>query len=328
MRVSLSPQDTMLGSSAAPGGPSSSPGHPVLARGGEHIPDEVGDGGVAGDAALAALWSSSVPYSNSMVPLPAHPCSTDRPRFREDLDTGEIVAQRCGRNGCPYCLPKNGWVRAVTLAATKPQRVFRISRVADEDSADPWQCARDRIKKTRRNLKRLGFEPGYWSYTVEHNPKGTGYHAHGLQRGPSIPNRHDRQLFSLASQRAGAGWAWIKSIRQWAAEHPSLVGDPAEYQLKAAIYQMKDSASQILALNGGAVEHHTPGFMVIEGVDLSSDIRAAQRAALRLHFPSDTHRFAYFQIENGRRRSFAPVVEKKSTEKSTVVRRQSIWDNL
>jgi hypothetical protein len=126
----------------------------------------------------------------------------------------------------------------------------------------------------------MGVACGEWTWTVEQNPERTGYHAHFLQHGPSIP----QAALQEASLRGGAGIPWIKAISR-------KPGQLAQYGLKgygADGYGLKKFRAQqeaefALYINGGRIEHHTPGFFRTRGVPMS--VRAVECEALAKLYP-------------------------------------------
>jgi hypothetical protein len=140
--------------------------------------------------------------------------------------------------------------------------MIRISLAADRGTADPLDQARTRIKRCRQALVRLGVPAGEWSWTLEVNPAGTGYHAHALQHGPYVP----QAALQEACLRAGAGLPYVNAIRAAptrTARYGMKAFGAAGYGLKT--FRAVEQAGDALALNHGRVEHHSPGFFRIDG---------------------------------------------------------------
>lgn len=156
-----------------------------------------------------------------------------------------------------------------------PQRMIRLSLLAGESDESPCKTALVRVGLIRRNLKRMGREPGEWSFTIERNPKETGYHAHCLQRGPSIPQAELQD----ACVRAGAGFPHINSIKregQWTARY-GLKGFGADgYGLKG--FRANGDPTDALKINHGRLEHHSRLFFTIDGESLR--VRRAETMAI------------------------------------------------
>lgn len=196
------------------------------------------------------------------------------------MRTHEVRQARCTRNTCSYCLPINARRRALAISFMRPGRMIRISLAADRGAANPLQQARIRIKRVRQALLRQGVDSGQWTWTLEQNPAGTGFHAHALQRGSYIP----QAALQRACERAGAGIPYINTI----SKEPSRV---ARYGLKgfgAAGYGLKTFRSatgptSALVLNGGRLERHSPGFFAVDGVPTA--VRAVETLALAALHP-------------------------------------------
>lgn len=100
-----------------------------------------------------------------------------------DLASGEVRPARCRRNGCLYCLPVNAWVRGLAVAYVRPERMLRVSLIADQGDPDPWPTARYRWNKFLELCRRYDVSIGQAHFVVEPNPGGTGFHAQAVQHG-------------------------------------------------------------------------------------------------------------------------------------------------
>jgi hypothetical protein len=194
-----------------------------------------------------------------------------------ELYSGEVYPAGCRKLSCPACLPRLARRRTMAITATQPVRMVRLSLVANQGDDDPCATALNRINRTRSNLVRMGHRPGEWTFTIERNPRGTGFHAHCLQTGLYIA----QSILQSACESAGAGIPYIESIKReavWSARY-GLKGFGADgYGLKT--FRSTGSASDALAINNGRLEHHSRGFFTIQGHRYQ--VRAAERAALAL----------------------------------------------
>jgi hypothetical protein len=160
--------------------------------------------------------------------------------------------------------------------------MIRISLAADRGVADPLDQARTRIKRCRQALDRMGVPAGEWSWTLEVNPAGTGYHAHALQHGPYVP----QAALQEACLRAGAGLPYVNAIRarpSRTARYGMKAFGAAGYGLKT--FRAESEALEALALNHGRVEHHSPGFFRIDGDQ--SGVRDVESAAIKEFWPGE-----------------------------------------
>jgi hypothetical protein len=139
----------------------------------------------------------------------------------------------------------------------------------------------------------MGYAPGEWSWTIECNPNETGYHAHMLQRGPSIPQRKLQE----ACQRGGAGIPWIKRIERqgiWTSRY-GLKGFGADgYGLKG--FRASGDPREALRINNNRMEHHSRGFFAIEG-DAIGARRMESMALAAKHGDAPTAYLATIQSE-------------------------------
>lgn len=192
-----------------------------------------------------------------------------------ELVSGEVYPDRCRASRCAYCLPLNARRRCLAITLAGPQRMIRLSLVGDASDVSPCTTALVRIKRTRQALKRMGYSAGEWCYTIERNPKGTGFHAHCLQVGPYLP----QDALQSACERGGAGIPYINAIKRegvWTSRY-GLKGFGADgYGLKT--FRPDGDAAYALRINNGRLEHHTRGFYQYEGEVLR--IREMERAAI------------------------------------------------
>jgi hypothetical protein len=174
--------------------------------------------------------------------------------------------------------------------------MIRLSLVGNSDDESPARTALIRIKRIRQALKRMGIAAGEWCYTMEKNPKGTGYHAHCLQTGPYIPQ--DR--LQEACDRAKAGIPYINAIKRegiWTSRY-GLKGFGADgYGLKT--FRPNGNPAEALRLNNGRLEHHTRGFYSFEGEALL--VRDMERLAIATMNQDDPKAFVAMRGEYAQR---------------------------
>lgn len=202
-------------------------------------------------------------------------CPRARNRVVVELHSGQVFPDRCRSSQCRFCLPLNARRRCLAITLAAPARMIRLSLVGDEGESDPCTTALVRIKRTRQALKRMGFRAGEWCYTIERNPKETGFHAHCLQVGPYIP----QDALQTACKRGGAGIPYINAIKRegmWTSRY-GLKGFGADgYGLKT--FRPTADPADALRINNGRMEHHTRGFYRYEGEVLK--VRDMERAAI------------------------------------------------
>jgi len=231
--------------------------------------------------------SSSLAYTDQTEPH-AHPlrCPRSSGRLVMELYSGQGYPDRCRSSQCGVCLPLNARRRCLAITYAKPRRMIRLSLLAGERDDNPCATALTRVGLIRRNLKRMGREPGEWSFTIERNPKETGYHAHCLQHGPSIPQAELQD----ACVRAGAGFPHINSIKRegvWTSRY-GLKGFGADgYGLKG--FRPNGNPTDALRINHGRLEHHSRRFFTIDGEPFR--VREMERQAIAAM--NGTNRVAY-----------------------------------
>lgn len=219
---------------------------------------------------------SSLAYTGQTVTA-ARPlsCPHSRDRVVVELHSGSVFPDRCSANRCPYCLPLNARRRALAITLAQPQRMIRLSLAADHGDEHPCKTALIRIKRIRQALQRMDVPSGEWCYTIEKNPKGTGFHAHCLQVGPYI----SQNSLQTACERARAGIPYINAIKRkgiWTSRY-GLKGFGADgYGLKT--FRAEGSPAEALRLNNGRLEHHTRAFFSIDGETLG--VSEMERAAI------------------------------------------------
>lgn len=226
--------------------------------------------------AREALRVSSLAYTDQMVTeKPPQRCPRARDRVVVELHSGMVFPDRCRSSQCRYCLPLNARRRCLAITLARPTRMIRLSLVGDRHDSDPCRTALVRIKRTRQALRRMGVPAGEWCYTIERNPKGTGYHAHCLQTGPYIP----QDALQTACERGGAGIPYINAIKRegiWSSRY-GLKGFGADgYGLKT--FRPNGDPTEALRINNGRLEHHTRAFYSFDGEILR--VRDMERTAI------------------------------------------------
>jgi hypothetical protein len=228
-------------------------------------PSQLGVGGVPSLASTDQMVTADRPAS----------CPRSGDRVVVELHTGQVFPDRCRSSRCDFCLPINARRRCLAITLAAPARMIRLSLVGDRDDESPCATALIRIKRIRQALKRLGQNPGEWCYTIEKNPKETGYHAHCLQTGGYLP----QDVLQAACERARAGIPYINAIKRhgvWTSRY-GLKGFGADgYGLKT--FRPNGDTAEALRINNGRLEHHTRGFFDYDGEVLR--VRDMERAAI------------------------------------------------
>ena len=233
------------------------------------------------------LRSPSLASTDQMVTAKRpESCPNASDRVVVELVTGQVYPDRCRSSQCPYCLPLNARRRALAITMAEPRRMIRLSLAANSGDESPAKTALIRIKRIRQALKRMGVPSGEWCYTMEKNPKGTGYHAHCLQTGPYIP----QDQLQIACERARAGIPYINAIKRtgvWTSRY-GLKGFGADgYGLKT--FRPNGNPAEALRLNNGRLEHHTRGFYDLDGEVLG--VRDMERLAIATMNQNDPKAF-------------------------------------
>ena len=202
-------------------------------------------------------------------------CPNASDRVVVELHSGQVFPDRCRASRCRFCLPLNARRRSLAITLAGPTRMIRLSLLADSDDQSPCTTALIRVKRIRQALRRMGIAPGEWCFTIEKNPKETGFHAHCLQTGTYIP----QNALQEACERARAGIPYINAIKRtgiWTSRY-GLKGFGADgYGLKT--FRPNGDSAEALRINNGRLEHHSRGFYQFEGEMLG--VRDAERAAI------------------------------------------------
>jgi hypothetical protein len=209
----------------------------------------------------AAAPTSLVYYHQTVADDEGSSCPDPRLGVRLfNLDTGEVKPVPCGRLACPPCARYLAWRRSMAMAYARPERRFELTQVGDD-----WQTVRARVKDFRYRIVEAGYVWDH-SWMGEPNPRGTGHHVHGYQRGSYVP----QDTISQVADRCGMGRVtYVKAMR----------GQQATgYGLKALTYGLKgatraESHALHLELNGGRLSHHSRNFY-------GMPVREAERQAV------------------------------------------------
>ncbi len=165
---------------------------------------------------------------------------------------GLTAPARCKANSCPYCGPVNAHLVAGALAISRPERMIRFSLVGES-----WDVTRKRTNMVTKLLRGYGYS-WHLAYHVEPNPKHTGRHAHGYQRGSYVP----QAVLQDVCQRAGMGFPYIERY-----EPPKGSKKVIDYGLKLAgidyglkLADTEESLRTYLDCNGNRLVHATRGY--------------------------------------------------------------------
>jgi hypothetical protein len=210
-------------------------------------------------------------------------CPNASDRVVVELHSGQVFPDRCRSSRCRFCLPLNARRRCLAITLAAPTRMIRLSLMAESTDETPCKTALIRVKRIRQALKRMAIDPGEWCFTIEKNPKETGYHAHCLQTGSYIPQASLQE----ACERARAGIPYINAIKRtgvWTSRY-GLKGFGADgYGLKG--FRPNGSVTEALRINNGRLEHHSRGFYSIDGEVLRvRDMESAAVATMNENAP-------------------------------------------
>ncbi len=134
-----------------------------------------------------------------------------------DVLTGEQVPARCKFYGCEVCGPWRLREWQWLLAYGGPERMIVLTGLPPEP-----ERIRGQLREFAYRLRQDGFHLD-WAWSVEKNPKGTGFHAHVLQHGDFIPH-------SVLRATWGNRWCRIEKLRG--------LDRSAAYVLKESLQEM------------------------------------------------------------------------------------------
>lgn len=180
-----------------------------------------------------------------MTTLPVRVCEPVA-RYRS-LSTGAVVPAWCGAWRCLRCGGNKARLAMCAASFRGHERFVTLTGLGDT-----WQIRRGRVKRLVHELAARGARTTL-VWTVEENPRETGFHAHGLSGGDWASQR----LWSRACDAVGLGRVmWIEKA----------AGDAAGmYATKAALYSTKlvQSGPEVyaswLSNNGGRGVHWSRG---------------------------------------------------------------------
>lgn len=150
-----------------------------------------------------------------------------------NVETGELVDDRCRKVGCPFCclVLVDQYAKAIMRAA--PARLVTFTLVGHD-----WPTARTNLNRAAGKIRAKGYDWEY-AYTVEPN-RENGLHAHAWVHGSQVP---DHVLNAICAD-VGIG-------------KPDIVradyDGPQFYGLKRA--QEDATRADHLRLNGGRLLH-------------------------------------------------------------------------
>lgn len=133
-------------------------------------------------------------------------------------------------------------------------RLVTLTQLPTSDGALDWQRARAQVRNWVRVVRRdhPGFE---MAWAVERNPRETGYHAHGVQHGPYVPQ-------AVLQERWGDRIVDIRALRR-----PAAGVYAVKQAVRVAGYTLKGGTENFagltehLAINGHRAAHFTRGFL-------------------------------------------------------------------
>jgi hypothetical protein len=165
----------------------------------------------------------------------------------------------CDSYLCGTCGPRKARTKAalMTWAArhASRRRLVTLTQLpmTSDDSLD-WQRSRAQVRDLLRRVRHdyPAFEMGW---AIERNPRGTGFHAHGVQHGQYVPQ-------AVLQERWGGR---IVDIRALARPRDGVYA--VKEAVRVAGYVVKGSTDDFsgledhLAINGHRAAHFTRGFL-------------------------------------------------------------------
>lgn len=170
-----------------------------------------------------------------------------------DQDPTVRFPQSCDAYRCPTCGPRKARTAAAILtwgaAQVTRRRLVTLTAVPDD-----FQRARAQVRDYQRRLREDGYD-FEWAWAIEANPRGTGFHAHGVQHGDYVPQR-------LLQDRWGGRRVDVRAMKT-----PGVGVYAVKEALRVAGYVTKGAGEQHGGLdahldrNGGRVYHSTRNFL-------------------------------------------------------------------
>lgn len=138
---------------------------------------------------------------------------------------------------------------AVAVEMAGPERFYSLTGIHEPG------VVRNRLRQFRYRVRDAGFRWEDWS-VIETNPRGTGYHVHGWQRGDYVPQS------KLSKVAKSCGFGVVADIRRW---ERMGSGSGVAYAVKVATaYGVKgavaDGLHEFLDVNGGRFGMWSKGF--------------------------------------------------------------------
>jgi hypothetical protein len=160
----------------------------------------------------------------------------------------------CDAYFCAVCGPRKAQ-QGAALMTWAARKVDRRRLVTLTGLPDDFQRARGQVRLWAHRLRQDGYA-WEWAWAIERNPKGTGYHAHGLQHGSYVPQAllqerwGDRIVDVRALSRPGAGVYAVKEALR-----------VSGYVSKGATAGDGTALLEHLGRNGGRSVHWSRGFL-------------------------------------------------------------------
>lgn len=161
---------------------------------------------------------------------------------RDDNPSVRIPAP-CGSYSCPTCRGAKIFER-VRLTAWGASVRSQCRMITLTKLPYPWQRARMQVRDWVRRVRKTYVLEMAWS--IEENPKKTGYHAHALSHGEHMPTASLRRLW-------GERYVDVRMVSHHASDYMSKCATIAGYQVK--------QVEKHLEINGGRALHFTRGFL-------------------------------------------------------------------
>lgn len=172
------------------------------------------------------------------------PFCPKKPYWMIDVEESSIrYPVSCNAYRCPVCGHKKVYER-VRLMSWGAQQA-RWSTFMTWTLVPPnFQKARAQLRDWVRRMRKHNELEIAWS--IEPNPAGTGYHAHGLHWGDYLAHEECQRLW-------GGRHVWIEPLTGHAAKYANKAGLVAGYSSKGG--------SQHLDINGGRAVHMSRGYL-------------------------------------------------------------------
>lgn len=149
----------------------------------------------------------------------------------------------CGTYRCSVCRAAKirERLRVLVWGAARANRVRLVTLT---QLPSDWQKARGQVRDLVRRLR--AERKLEWGWSIEANPKGTGYHAHAIQWGDYLPQ-------SWLQRKWGSRICHIMEVNKGAAGYLTKCAAVCGYLTK--------SMEEHLLVNGGRAVHLTRGFL-------------------------------------------------------------------